>query len=52
MIPLKEKNGAPQNWFFSASMSLHLFEWFLCHMDKGYFGHILVPCYNAKNSLK
>ena len=23
----KEKNGAPQNWFFSASMSLHLFEW-------------------------
>ena len=23
----KKKNGAPQNWFFSASMSLHLFEW-------------------------
>ena len=27
LLRKKKKNGEPQNWFFSAPMNLHLFEW-------------------------
>ena len=48
----KEKNGAPQNWFFSASMSLHLFEWLSLSSSQYYILKGLQSKTSSKNCSK